>query len=195
MSIIHDALKKVQKGLSSKSDEVEVINEDSSEIEILPPSRQETVVVKSIIQNKIKSALALICATTITVLSVMYICQQFKNEVPLAQRFAKNSFNKLIHQLQPLNTKTPAHVAPAPKPLAQITINPLTTKTSESTKPAPTTLDIHGIMANATGNLVLINDQVYQEGDEIDGAKIIKINLDSITINNNGTQQTIFVKN
>jgi len=195
MSIIHDALKKVQKGLSSKSDEIEVIDEDSSEIETLPPSNQEMATTKSPFQNKIKSALALICATTITILSVLYIFQQFKNEVPLAQRFAQNSFNKLIHQLPPLNMKPPAHEAPAPKPLAQITINPQATKIANSAKPAPTTLDIHGIMANATGNLVLINDQVYQEGDEIDGAKIIKINLNSITINNNGTEQTIFVKN
>ena len=64
------------------------------------------------------------------------------------------------------------------KPLAQIS----------------TTLKIHGIMANATGNLALINDQVYQEGDEVDGAKIIKIDLNSITVNINGTDKTIAVK-
>ena len=195
MSIIHDALKKVQKGLSSKSDDIEIINEDSSQIETLPPSDQETPVAKSPIQNKIKSALALICATTITILSVLYIFQQFKNEVPLAQRFAQNSFNKLIYQLQPLNMKAPAHAAPAPRPLAQITIAPQATNTSNSTKPAPTTLDIHGIMANATGNLVLINDQVYQEGDDIDGVKIVKINLNSIIVNDNGVERKIPVKN
>ena len=48
-------------------------------------------------------------------------------------------------------------------------------------------------MADDRGNLVLINDQVYQEGDEIDGAKITKINLNSITIINNGKEETISV--
>jgi hypothetical protein len=85
--------------------------------------------------------------------------------------------------------------------MAQITINtpasPVAGPASSTlTKPpAPVTLNIHGIMANATGNLVLINDQVYQEGDVVDGAKIVKINLNSITVINNGTEQTIPVKN
>ena len=50
-------------------------------------------------------------------------------------------------------------------------------------------------MANTSGNLVLINDQVYQEGDTVDGAKIIKINLDSISVIVNGAEQTISVEN
>ena len=54
---------------------------------------------------------------------------------------------------------------------------------------------IHGVMANGSRNIVLINDQVYQEGDDVDGVKIVKINLDSITVNNNGKEQTIRVKN
>ena len=50
-------------------------------------------------------------------------------------------------------------------------------------------------MSNGSSNVVLIDDKVYQEGDEVDGAKIVKINLDSITVNINGTEKTIFVKN
>ena len=56
-------------------------------------------------------------------------------------------------------------------------------------------MDVHGIMSKGNSNLVLINDQVYQEGDEVEGAKIVKINLDSITILNNGAEETIHVKN
>ena len=124
----------------------------------------------------------------------MYIYQQFQNDIPKVQKFAKKSFFKLIHkeELPDFKTKSPAEL----KSLAQLTINPPTMKSSSLAKPAaPVTLDIHGIMSNDSGNLVLINDQVYQEGDEVDGAKITKINLDSITIINNGVEQTILVKN
>jgi type II secretory pathway component PulC len=178
MSIIHEALKKVQQKLAPKADEIEVTDETPQ---------------KHPIQNEIKSILALVCATLITIASALYIWQQFQTHAPKGQTFAQRSFDQLIHQIHPVNTKPTALAAP--KPLAQLTINPPATKNPDSAKPAPVTLNIHGIMANANGNLALINDQVYQEGDDLDGAKIVKINLDSITISNNGTEQTIFVKN
>ena len=205
MSIIHDALKKVQRGLAPKDDETQVtsstttqntsgyIYETLPEIETLPPSDQQTADQKPSIQNKIKSILALICAAGITVASVFYIWQQFQTDVPKAQIFTKKSFDKLIKKIHPLNINPPAPVAL--KPLALLTIDPSATKTSNSTNLAPITLNIHGIMSNANGNLVLINDHVYQEGDEVDGAKIVKINLDSIMVIINGREQTIIVKN
>ena len=182
MSIIHDALKKVQQGLSPENQTASAyLYEKPAEVETLPPMK-----------NKIKSLLTLCCALAITLASVLYIYQQFQNDIPKVKNFAKKSFYKLINKEEPLAFK-----AKAPdklKPLAQFTINP--PASSKITKPpAPITLNIHGIMSNDTGNLVLINDQVYQEGDAVDGAKIVKINLDSITVNINGAEKTIFVKN
>ena len=49
-------------------------------------------------------------------------------------------------------------------------------------------------MSNDTGNVALINDQIYQEGDSVDGVKIVKISLDSVTVINNGKEETISVK-
>jgi len=217
MSIIHDALKKVQQGLSSKSEEIEVIPpapkptntsayiyETPPKVEVLPPSNQESNNPKGPIQNKIKSILAMCCAMAITVGSLYFVYLQFRNYIPRAEKYAKKSFYKLIHkeELPDFKTRAPEDL----KPLAQLTINPPTeasssanpsgTNLSSTVKPpAPITLNVHGIMSNATGNLVLINDQVYQEGDDVEGAKIVKINLDSITVIINGTEQTIRVKN
>jgi len=208
MSIIHDALKKVQQSLTPKTNETppapsseatqkngSYLYENPSPVENQPPVDQKTTDEKPVVQNKIKSLLAFICAIVITTGALWYVYQQFKNDVPIAQRLAKKSFYTLVHKagITGLATK-----APDLKSLAQITIPTTATTASASQSPAtgaaPTTLNIHGIMSNATGNLALINDQVYQEGDEVDGAKIIKIDLKSITVNINGTEKTIFVK-
>jgi hypothetical protein len=204
MSIIHDALKKVQEGLSPKTNPPPenlppaqntsgYIYETAPVAETLPTSNQETTVQKPPIQNKIKSILALVCAMAITLGAGWYIYKQFQNDIPMVQRLAKKSFYKLIHkkEVPDFKTKTPEELVP----LAQFTINAPAAKTTGATQPpAPITLDIHGIMSNPSGNVVLINDQVYQEGDEVGGAKIVKINLDSITVLINGTEETIHVK-
>jgi hypothetical protein len=175
MSIIHDALKKAQQGLNPEK-----------AADPKPP-----------IKNKIKSLLALICSIAVTAGALFYLYKQFQNDVPKVKILAQKSFYKLINKKEPppaFKTKAPEDL----KPLARITINPpadtATATTTAQAPAAPMTLNIHGIMSNASGNLALINDQVYQEGDEVDGAKIIKINLNSITVNINGIEKTILVK-
>ncbi len=194
MSIIHDALKKIQRGrLTAKANQTPV-NEPAPEPQA--QETEETQLSKPSAPKKINSVLALVCAVVITVVALSSIFQQFRKDMPLAQRWAKASFLKLIHKDVPpeFKTRKPEDL----KPLAKITIappaavnSPAAANTAKS--PAGLTLDIHGVMANASGNLVLINDQVYQEGDEVDGAKIVKINLDSVTILNNGKEETIRV--
>jgi len=204
MSIINDALKKVQQGLASKTDVLETIpsapvKEISEHIFATPTVNKITETDQNItpekppIKSKIKSVYTNICIVlitlAITIASFEYIYQQFQINIPQVQNLAKKSFYNLIHKkdLDAKNKTTDL------KPLAQLTITPAATN-SNAPKPIPITLNIHGIMANGDHNLVLINDQVFQEGDEIDGAKIVKIDLDSITIINNGIQQTILVK-
>ena len=192
MSIINDALKKAQEGLNPKTEQG--LYETPLEIETLPPAGQQSTQQKMPMKNKIKSAFTIVCATLVTIASALYIYQQFQSNIPKVKIFAQKSFNQLIHKKEPPELK--AKTSRDPVPLAQLTINPTTSSTPNATKPnAPITLNIHGIMANASGNLVLINDQVYQEGDSVGGAKIVKINLDSITTLINGTQETIHVKN
>ena len=215
MSIIHDALKKVQQKLASKTNEIEIIPStkppqtgylyaNDTKAETAPQdgqqntdqqnTNQQDTEPKSPVKNKIKSIFALSIAIAITVASLAYIYKQFQNSIPKVQKLAKSSFYKLINkkEVPEFKTKPPEEL----KPLAKITISTPASPASNTLKPpAPTTLNIHGIMSNGTGNLVLINDQVYQEGDEVDGAKIVKISLKSITVINNGVEQSIPVKN
>ena len=53
------------------------------------------------------------------------------------------------------------------------------------------TLKIQGIMADPKGNVALIDGKVYAEGDDIDGAKIVRISLDSIVISRDGKEETL----
>ena len=203
MSIIHDALKKVQQSLDPKTDETQIRSSavtetgpaylyETPKIEDLPQAGQQTANKESPMKNKIKSTLVLSAAIVITVASALYIYQQFQNDIPKINSFAKKSFYKLINKEEPLAfaNKAPGDL----KALAQLTINP-SAGSKMANPPAPIILNIHGVMSNGSNNLVLINDQVYQEGDEVDGAKIVKINLNSITVINNGVEQTIPVKN
>jgi len=192
MSIIHDALKKIQQGQTPKASE-------TPEVKTLPPR-----------QNKIKPVLALLCAVVIILWSFGSFYKQLHAYFPKAKKLAKSSFYKLIHKEEIPNSKTkaPENLIPS----AKLTVNPPkplnppkpSSPSSPTNLPAisntlkpnvPQTLNIHGVMSNGPNNLVLINDQVYQEGDDVDGVKIVKISLDSITVINNGKEEKIRVKN
>lgn len=54
--------------------------------------------------------------------------------------------------------------------------------------------NVHGIMSTPHGRVALINDQVYEAGDTVNGAEITRIDLKSITIKVNGQEKTIPVE-
>jgi type II secretory pathway component PulC len=186
MSIINDALKKAQQGLNPQGDKAKDAQAKSpwatENYEATPPVEQLPTPKKNKIKTLINNACIIVIATAITIASISYILQQFQSDIPRVKTFAQTSINKFM------NKKGIKPKPPAPKPLAQLTLNPAATGT------ASLTLNVHGIMSSNGRNVALINDQVYQEGDEIDGTKIVKINLDSITVNTNGTEKTILVK-
>jgi hypothetical protein len=166
MSIIHDALKKVQ-------------NETPPEVETLPPKK-----------NKIKPVLALICAIVIILGSLGFFYKQWHVYFPTVKKSAKSPEN-----LVPLARLIVNPPKPPPKPLGPSSPTELPAIPNTADPDAFVTLNIHGVMSDGPNNVVLINDQVYQEGDEVDGVKIVKISLDSITVINNGKEETIRVKN
>lgn len=195
MSIIHDALKKVQQGRTPKADPTPIWAEPAKQ------TATKTAAQKSSIVKMITSLLAMLCAMAITVVVFSLIFQQFQKNMPKAQKWAKDipkvkkkamtSLSQLIHKMPLPDFKTGA--SQEPKPLAQLIVPSLAA--FNTTQPHPSlTLNIQGVMATDDhDNLVLINDQVYREGDEINGAKITKINLNAITIINNGKEETISV--
>jgi len=200
MSIIHDALKKVQQSIPVKSDEAPVsassvapkvynnpFDDPAPAAEILSTSiGNQKPPVKNNTQSIFTIIFIILITTAITIASIAYIFQQVQNKIPGVEKLAQKSILKLIHKKDILIGKTtpPTEL----KPLVQLTIN-------SNKSPAPITLNIHGIMSEGSKNIVLVDDQVYQEGDTVDGAKISKISLNSITIISNGVEQIIPVKN
>ncbi len=168
MSIIHDALKKTQQGLASQNSS-ERLYEDPPEV--LQSAGQEKSKSETIaLQNNFSPLFAIICSLAITIASAWYIIQYFHNQLPDFKIVDRKPFYQLINTI-----RMPSLTAQAPE-----NVDPL---------------NIQGVMSNTSGNLVLINGQVYQTGDTVDGAKITKINLDSIIVMTNGTEKTIHVKN
>lgn len=214
MSIIHDALKKVQQGLSEeKKENTGYLYSTPSET---PPKivKEKPVERLTSTKSQIKSLLAMLCAILITGACIVLLIHQINTYFPDLLRTVKSSYYRLIHKEEVPDFKTKKVLVPlakitvlppAPKPVippaTPAAARPITTNTATAAIPAPPaetkpqTLNIHGVMSNGSQNVVLIDDQVYQEGDEVDGIKILKINLDSITILNNGQEQSIRVKN
>ncbi len=83
---------------------------------------------------------------------------------------------------------------PAPAPVSQPEL-----KTEPGSKAEPKvehtdTLNIHGIMSNPKGNLVLIDNGIYAEGDKVQDVKIVKITLDGLVVLRDGKEETIRVE-
>ncbi len=84
MSIIHDALKKVQQGRTPKADPTPIgQNLQSRQL-------QKLAAQKSSIVKMITSLLAMLCAMAITVVVFSLIFQQFQKNMPKAQKWAKD---------------------------------------------------------------------------------------------------------
>ena len=195
MSIIHDALKKVQQGQAPKTPPTpptsDYIYATPAPAEPTKPVAAKTDTQKPAIIKKMSSLLAMLCALVITFVSLNFIFQQFRTDIPKVKKWVIASYCQLTHKvmLPDFKTRSPEDL----KPLAQVTVPPPATPANTAKTQPPLTLNIHGVMANDGGNLVLINDRVYQEGDTVEGAKIVKIDLDSVTIINDGKEETISV--
>ena len=53
---------------------------------------------------------------------------------------------------------------------------------------------INGVMTTGQKNVVLINDTVYEEGEEVDGIKILKIYHNNVVVSENGQEKVLKVR-
>ena len=207
MSIIHDALKKVQRGLNAKNNRKSTIAPAApaavsdyiyakpAQDEELSETAIETIPSANPFKRVFRSILIIAISVLVSGGSLFFLYQQYNNYLPKNSSTISRSSYGAAHQNTAVVSRPKASSADL-KPMAQITIPPAESdSTAASQAAAPVTLNIHGVMANGSSVLVLINDQVYQEGDTVDGARILKINLNSITVDINGNEQTIPVKN
>jgi len=209
MSIIHDALKKLQQG-GAKPEEKKPQPLFETPVEPLfsnaPAPKPAARAIKPAPQNTFKTLMAFCCALLIFAGAFFFLYKQVDSYFPEVTGWAVSAYKKILRikpdiksaeKPEPLAQIIP-HAAPPAPPAAAAPQAPAPVKTTaviNEPRPEPETLNIHGVMANGKNNLVLINDQVYQEGDEVAGIKILKIGLDYITVDNNGQEEKIRVKN
>lgn len=89
---------------------------------------------------------------------------------------------------------------PAPKPIdvsapATLIAPPSATNTSSSPTVTQNILDVQGVMSSNGKSVALINNKIYEEGSEIAGAKILTISANTITVLRDGHEESIAVKN
>jgi hypothetical protein len=204
MSIIHDALKKVQQSMQKET----AANPESAhvapveEVQRSAPSEKKPPYVL-IISLCILTPLLLVWAAGGLVLPLMK--QRFPQHIPAWLH--KLSFLEKKVEAKPLAQiviPPAAEPAPAPpsqeaKPAAasneQASSNVPSQETAPATVPStPMVLNVQGVMANSSQNVVLINNEIYEEGGVVNGYKIIKINLNAIVVEHDGQQETIPIK-
>ena len=209
MSIIHEALKKVQIKMKKDDPKPEDIVEYLPSSNVNNPNKTK--------QSGLRSFLTIMVCLTVTGASIYLGYTQLKHQFPqlFSQKQLPNakkiSSQTLIRSIinpflklkdssqQKSTTKTKPVVKSKPLPQTNLQVpenlNTNSTSTTNITTPSATSeITLQGIMSNATGNVALINNNVYEEGSVIQGGvKIIKINLQNISIEHNGKQEVIAV--
>jgi hypothetical protein len=185
MSIIHDALKKVQKSMQKNT---QAVAPDVHEASIVSPNPAEPV--SSSQRKPYPISITFLIAGTISVALV---------GIALVWHF---NLLKLKTEPQPLaKIVISAAPTPAPIPFVQTAATPpaeipvdVPPPAAPAPKEEPTVLNVQGIMANQNSNVVLINNEIYEEGAVVNGYKILKISLNAIAVEHDGKKETITIK-
>ena len=194
MSIIHEALKKVQANLQGlKSDPTPASNVVPLGEHITPPPpprpSQEATAVPSVAERPktIPVATETPAAVTKKSQSVLPLILAFAILAAagwIAYPYIFGKKPELPKIALPMPQKPPQH-------LAQVKITPGAESPASN---APIVLNIQGVMENNGRTVALIDDKIYEAGDEIAGIKILSIDVEAITVLRNGTEETIRVR-
>ncbi len=212
MSIINDALKKVQSSLTNSpekklmpGDTPGAMTNGPAEFSAAavepqtPPPAPATVTAAAATSPKAKTSRMIYIVGALCLLIALFAPVIHKQSV----------FELIIHPLQKKSTVVapPPVVAP---PQTDTTIaqkaaaikdgltksivsfnNPRSS--SKTSSRANRKIAVSGIMSQGETNVALIDGQVYEAGETVNGAKIIQINPNNIMVEENGEQRTVKV--
>jgi hypothetical protein len=224
MSIINDALKKLQNQISHSAPQASDLNTSLAQEELSPAQKagfqpidiqsRETELPK--IQNsssepQMESHLVIILGVLCLMIglfvpivnkeSVIFVVlkkasiqikqmQQSKSAISIPMK--KNS----AQPAEQARIVTPAVATPVPaakqEPVQTIVRNNPSPAAKKTAKPQSRII-INGIMNKGEQNLALIDGQIYVEGDEVDGVKLLKIAPKGVTVLEDGEERTIKV--
>ena len=202
MSIINDALKKLQDQISHSNPKTDAIIQQTE----LTPAQQagfqpiplnnphETY--RAPEQKPKESRLVLILGVLCLLIGLFapIINKQSVILTLLAKLPKQNKITKTV----PVAAKTPVLKTITPKPVKKqepvsSLIKNLTAPISKPSANSQSRIIINGIMTRGQQNLALIDGQIYEEGEEVDGVKIIKITTKGATVLENGVEHSVKV--
>ncbi len=224
MSIINDALKKLQNQIGHSTPQASELNTNVAQEELIPAQKagfQPAEVQKQVNemseshqkqkpkQNEshlviVLGILCLLIGLFVPIVKKQSVVLVLANQVSSQWNQFKQSKQK--QQFKQTNPSKPVAVAavaavpkmatPAPAPrqkpartIAENTAPAATIK--KSSNKTPSRLIINGIMTKGEQNLALVDGQIYEEGDMVDGVKILKITTKGVTIIEDGEERTI----
>lgn len=167
MSIIHEALKKVQSSLQKQTPNDNtnaIVSSMTPESDITPPPKPI-------------NWLLIISSIVLIGVGGYFIYQQTNKNMP---------------QIRQLISK--AHPAKPLGPLAKITATAPALAPTSSNAATADEFNVQGIMSNNGTTVALINGKIYSIGDSIDGITIADINTNAITLNRDGKEEIIRVR-
>ena len=176
MSIIHEALKKVQANLQNQPPAApeQITGQPPAE-----PAAEKQQAEDKAAQPPQKTKTPFPLLITLVFISTAIAALWFI--VPPTMRH----ISPLLNHLR--NTIKTYSIVPAAKkpdqPPARIMIPSV-----------PPVFNVQGVMTNNGSTVALINGKIYERGDELGGAKITGIAAEAITISRNGAEETIPVR-
>jgi type II secretory pathway component PulC len=209
MSIIHDALKKVQQSMQQKPSVGQPLEQQTSPVgpvaklpvdpmaqnpwTIPSPSVEKVETLPSAMVKKSNFTIPkplLIISLLVMAVSFYFIYSQVQQKYPRLLPKLHLSFKSPTTHV----VSKPAVVVSTPVPVTVIKdIAPMASPAPLPTAP-PSPFSLQGIMASGNHNVALINNSVYEEGNLIEGRKILKITLNAVTLEYNGKQEELTLK-
>lgn len=210
MSIINDALKKLQAQIAhshpsafdgqngSPSKPLTAAHQAGFEpvaslYSSTKPSQQKPAERTS--ESKLVIILGLLCL--LTALFAPVVNKQSVMSMLLAKIPKKTNAIATVQSIPTtLNTAPVVHTTTEPErkqePIRQI-VKKLTAPISKPQANTPSRLIVNGIMTHGEKNLALIDGQIYEEGDEVDGIKLLKITPKGVIVLENGIERPVKV--
>ena len=208
MSIINDALKKLQNQITHSNPQPANGSMHSAQAELTPAQKagfqpvpsNDTQHVSAVTapqssQNNKESRLVLILGILCLIIGLFVpVVNKQSLIVVLISQLPKEAKSS---KAMPTKTSavTVATVTPQPErkkePINALIKNLTAPASKPSSSKNQSRIIINGTMTRGEQNLALIDGQIYEEGDEVDGVKLIKITPKGVTVLENGEERTV----
>jgi hypothetical protein len=192
MSIIHDALKKVQHSLERKHGRHPPEPQTYQSSTYIPPARPQNTPVSPLAVKKegVSAKMIFIMVNTILIAAgiiIVLLLRLLETQTP------RQDTSALVRQRLEA-VIAPGQAATAPAPQASALATPLPQATDPIRPSGPPPLELNGTMLMDERRVALINNDIYELSEYVDGKRITDISLTEATLLDEATGATIILR-